>query len=171
MIRRARREVPGSAGVIRSPVIGRSQLSTSGSTGPGDRGRSTRADHLAKSRHQMLPASWRHSPTANSIRRRGPGQQPEVITDQPTTAITSHSSCNEPACPLRAPGQASHVMNGYASPNERHHDNRGDSAFLQDVVAAAQAGTCLSSSSPGQHCHPGRRPRPQPARPRPSSVG
>ena len=168
MIRRARREVPGSAGVIRSPIIGRSQPSTSGSTGPGDRGRSTRADHLAKSRHQMLPASWRHSPTANSISHRGPGQQPEVITDQPQPPSPATAAATSPHAHLDHLARQSHVMNGYASPNERHHDNRGDSAFLQDVVAAAQAGPCLSSSSPGQHCHPGRRPRPQPARPGPS---
>ena len=53
-------------------------------------------DYLAKSRHQMLPASWRHSPTANSRGRRGPEQQPEVITGELTTAITRHSG-NHPA--------------------------------------------------------------------------
>src|SRR5271156_3759744 len=44
------------------------------------RSRNTRAGYLAKAQHQMLPASWRHSPAGNAISHRGPGQQPEVIT-------------------------------------------------------------------------------------------
>jgi hypothetical protein len=44
-------------------------------TGRAGRDRSTRAGYLAKAQHQMLLAYWRHSPTANTISRRGPGQQ------------------------------------------------------------------------------------------------
>src|SRR5580700_6185480 len=54
-------------------------------------------------------ASWRHSPTGNSISRRGPGQRSEVITGELTTAITCHSSGNDRARRLKPPGQASHL--------------------------------------------------------------
>lgn len=65
---------------VRVPVSGRA-----------GRSRNTRAGYLAKAQHQMLPAAWRHSPTANTIGRRGPGQQPEVITGELTTAITRNA--------------------------------------------------------------------------------
>ena len=35
----------------------------------------------------MLPAAWRHPPTAHTISRRGPGQQPQAITGELTIPI------------------------------------------------------------------------------------
>src|SRR6266851_763495 len=64
-------------------------------TGRADRDRTTRAGYLAKSLHQMLPASWRHSQTADTICRRGPGQQPEVITGELTFAIGRQGGGND----------------------------------------------------------------------------
>src|SRR5271155_1504102 len=49
--------------------------------------RGTRAGYLAKTQHHMLPASRRHSPAANTICHRGPGQQLEVTTGELTVAI------------------------------------------------------------------------------------
>ena len=97
MIRRARQQAPGWVGGARiggsRPLPGHGPVVAARVpvTGRAGRGRSTRAGYLAKSRHHMLPAPWRHSPTANPISRRGPGQQPEVITAELTTAITGRS--------------------------------------------------------------------------------
>src|SRR5579859_7990480 len=74
------------------------------------RGLNTRAGYLAKAQHQMLPAAWRHSPTANTIGHRGPGQQPEVITGELTTAITPR---RWPAATLTPSDQASHAIGGH----------------------------------------------------------
>jgi hypothetical protein len=58
-------------------------------TGRAGRDRSTRGGYLAEAQHRMLPACWRHSPTANMICHRGPGQQPEVTTGELTIAIAA----------------------------------------------------------------------------------
>src|SRR5580658_6871356 len=68
---------PGRGPVVAVPVP---------ATGRAGRDRSTRAGYLARAQHHMLPASWRHSPTANTICHQGPGQQPEVTTGELTTA-------------------------------------------------------------------------------------
>jgi len=56
-------------------------------TGNAGRGRSTRAGYLAEAQHQKLPASRRHPQKANTVIRRGPGQQPEFITGELTITI------------------------------------------------------------------------------------
>src|ERR1700678_2560717 len=85
----------GTVAAVRVPVTGRA-----------GRDRSTRGGYLAKAQHRMLPACWRHSPTANTICHRGPGQQPEVTTCELTIAIAAVTISRRLQTP---PDQASHA--------------------------------------------------------------
>src|ERR1700735_3903209 len=100
--------IPRPAGVPGRARRGRARPGTAG------RGRNTRAGYLAKAQHHILPASWRHSPAADTISRQGPGQQPEVITAKLTTTMIRHISDNDCQRRLTPPDQASHAISGYA---------------------------------------------------------
>src|ERR1700722_18706431 len=79
------------------------------------RGQNMRVGYLANDQHHILPASWRHSPTGDTISRQGPGQQPEVITAELTTTIIRYITDNDWQRPLIPPDQAHHAISGYAS--------------------------------------------------------
>ena len=85
----ASRMTKGECACCRSPAPG---VAITGRT---DRDRSTRAGYLPESQHHMLPASWRHSQTANTISRRGPEQHAEVITGELTFATVRQGTAND----------------------------------------------------------------------------
>jgi hypothetical protein len=100
-------------------------------TGSAGRDRSTRGGYLAKAQHRMLPACWRHSPTANTICHRGPGQQPEVTTGELTIAIAAVTIARRLQIP---PDQASHAG---GSPRGGEPQPTGGVAAARDSCAAA----------------------------------